>query len=148
MSPLGTQIELIRQVDFYKKNTCQLLVRWKFTFVWSFCESISTAWHVACLLPPPKKRMPVTENSLNVGKKDKGPGRKAWKMCKRGEAAKGGTDTRGRRRCTFPFPLLWALFPTISSPSPFLFFFIGAKIYGPRRFNLWSTLIKVKPRPI
>lgn len=116
---------------FLQKNTCQLLVRWKFTFVWSFCESISTAWHVACLLPPPKKRMPVTENSLNVGKKDKGPGRKAWKMCKRGEAAKGGTDTRGRRRCTFPFPLLWALFPTISSPSPFLFSSLVLKFMGP-----------------
>lgn len=131
MSPLGTQIELIRQVDFYKKNTCQLLVRWKFTFVWSFCESISTAWHVACLLPPPKKRMPVTENSLNVGKRTRGQGERRGKCVKEEKRPKGGPTQEDDDVARFRFRFCGLYFQLFLPLHLFFFSSLVLKFMGP-----------------
>jgi len=50
----------------------------------------------------------LTENSLSLEK---------------GQGGNGGSPARGRRRSTFPFPLLWALFLTVSLYYLFPFFF-------------------------
>jgi len=74
--------------------------------------------------------MPVTENSLSLEK---------------GQGGNGGSPARGRRRSTFPFPLLWALFLTVS--LYYLFPFFWFKIYVLCSLNLRPsgarTLIKV-----